>query len=937
MSKFEDFEVTQQVISYTDYDAVKIKNGEPATTSVFNRSLVDSINRDAALESALTYLTRSSSLYTTTNTKLLSHCNPASDGIDVVSFSIPETNVGIDEIFQDEPDFIGAAYAQRAVRNMVANSSTVDSALTTLDLNTTKGGWTVATTGGAKSYSFISDETTNTTISTLDIEGATTAGTFTLTSTAIPFNANITGNVGTATKNQFSVGVLMTTKQNMIVNGTKVTLTLQQLNSSGGVLKTHTKEVQQSSYNGPIKLEGLVLVTNAVSFRVIITVNYTKANVKAAINLKNVMVNAGGVLNPYVKVDRSIAMVKYPNVIDGAKPITVMSWSKFKLYPMQVQAGPIGPIYLNFNGFRVGGVHVAQDAGNLVLKAYTYTGSGSPTYGPSFTLPAEYIDKWLLTACRIRPREGSTTEAIFEFAAVINDKIYKSQVVFPKSKLTTGSLYIGSDDAYSDMFMGPVTEVRYDQEWVNDMELYIISLAHKAFSHSINTADIKATQEEVTVKDELDTLAQNPNLLLNPSGALAYVGWNNYLSVGGFSAVHNDVDFGNCFVYRGTAAENYEITSDIVTVRAGRRYTLRALMTTADGSTGEAGIGIRFYRTTLKNGTIIEDTGEYTPAETITTTLAEFPKTSVVHIGIHRYYTCSFVAPANANGAAAVMYINKGYKSNKTVWTKLKLEQGAATPFSDDSGAQYALYYDTDVVEVSTTDKSSEETVKNVVDTSSTAYITATKNIVTSIDSQVFNPNIYIKQGNIVHAGGFEGNLTGNVTGTASKVAVDAIYPVGSVYISVKNTNPSTLFGGTWASIGAGAVLMGVGTTDSGVAINANANGTTYGSNSRTLVAGNIPQLTHSGTVTVHSAGAHVHGAMGENYSYTLNGFYNGNRNNLGSSGGLDWDNGIWNTTENGAHTHTATVSIGAHGSANPSSIDITPRHVGVYFWLRTT
>ena len=36
------------------------------------------------------------------------------------------------------------------------------------------------------------------------------------------------------------------------------------------------------------------------------------------------------------------------------------------------------------------------------------------------------------------------------------------------------------------------------------------------------------------------------------------------------------------------------------------------------------------------------------------------------------------------------------------------------------------------------------------------------------------------------------------------------IYPVGSIYISVNNTNPSTLFGGTWSSFGTGMCLVGV-------------------------------------------------------------------------------------------------------------------------------
>ncbi len=41
------------------------------------------------------------------------------------------------------------------------------------------------------------------------------------------------------------------------------------------------------------------------------------------------------------------------------------------------------------------------------------------------------------------------------------------------------------------------------------------------------------------------------------------------------------------------------------------------------------------------------------------------------------------------------------------------------------------------------------------------------------------------------------------------------IYPVGSIYISVKSTNPSTYFGGTWVAWGSGRVPVGVNTNDS--------------------------------------------------------------------------------------------------------------------------
>lgn len=44
---------------------------------------------------------------------------------------------------------------------------------------------------------------------------------------------------------------------------------------------------------------------------------------------------------------------------------------------------------------------------------------------------------------------------------------------------------------------------------------------------------------------------------------------------------------------------------------------------------------------------------------------------------------------------------------------------------------------------------------------------------------------------------------------------LNLIYPIGSIYLSVRNTNPSVLFGGTWVAWGAGRAPIGVNTNDS--------------------------------------------------------------------------------------------------------------------------
>lgn len=46
-------------------------------------------------------------------------------------------------------------------------------------------------------------------------------------------------------------------------------------------------------------------------------------------------------------------------------------------------------------------------------------------------------------------------------------------------------------------------------------------------------------------------------------------------------------------------------------------------------------------------------------------------------------------------------------------------------------------------------------------------------------------------------------------------INTDLIYPIGSIYMSVNNINPSKYFGGTWVVWGTGRVPVGVDTTQS--------------------------------------------------------------------------------------------------------------------------
>ena len=61
-----------------------------------------------------------------------------------------------------------------------------------------------------------------------------------------------------------------------------------------------------------------------------------------------------------------------------------------------------------------------------------------------------------------------------------------------------------------------------------------------------------------------------------------------------------------------------------------------------------------------------------------------------------------------------------------------------------------------------------------------------------------------------------ESNLRQLIQQNTSNISnmLNTVYPIGSIYMSVNNTNPSTIFGGTWVAWGSGKVPVGVNTSE---------------------------------------------------------------------------------------------------------------------------
>ena len=133
-----------------------------------------------------------------------------------------------------------------------------------------------------------------------------------------------------------------------------------------------------------------------------------------------------------------------------------------------------------------------------------------------------------------------------------------------------------------------------------------------------------------------------------------------------------------------------------------------------------------------------------------------------------------------------------------------------------------------------------------------------------------------------------------NQISNISSTIFDNIYPVGSIYMSVNNTNPSNLFGGTWTQL-EDRFLLGAGSTYT--------NGSTGGSATQRLSAANLPSHTHPQYVATNGGS---------------------------TSANLDYNGWVSN-----GKAVAQGIPTGATGQG--TKFDIMPPYLVVYMWQRTS
>jgi hypothetical protein len=178
--------------------------------------------------------------------------------------------------------------------------------------------------------------------------------------------------------------------------------------------------------------------------------------------------------------------------------------------------------------------------------------------------------------------------------------------------------------------------------------------------------------------------------------------------------------------------------------------------------------------------------------------------------------------------------------------------------------------------------------------------------------SPTFTGTVTLPSGAVGVTQSYGDNDTSLATTAFVQAALQALYPVGSIYTNATNaTNPATLFGfGTWTAFGAGRVPVGFDSTNA-----------LFDAAEETGGSADAIIVSHTHTATVTDAG----------HSHQVD---SGNQRTLQTGGvGLS-DDGTATANATGTSTTGISVAISTTGSSGTNA-NYQP-YITVYMWKRT-
>ena len=198
--------------------------------------------------------------------------------------------------------------------------------------------------------------------------------------------------------------------------------------------------------------------------------------------------------------------------------------------------------------------------------------------------------------------------------------------------------------------------------------------------------------------------------------------------------------------------------------------------------------------------------------------------------------------------------------------------------------------------------------------------------------------------GSILQEGVEYAGISAQTIQSLATAIIDAVHPVGSIYLSIDDTNPANLFGGTWEQITDGKYLVASGSfTDGEQTVHTYTKDTSGGSydytcigyangntNGHKLTEAQLPKLSASAYFRRTSGGGDCVFSASGKFSRATVSSSNTSYNQISSSTVTQRDQLNWSIGGDGTHSH---------GISNvPVSVDTVtePRYYCVNVWKRT-
>ena len=182
---------------------------------------------------------------------------------------------------------------------------------------------------------------------------------------------------------------------------------------------------------------------------------------------------------------------------------------------------------------------------------------------------------------------------------------------------------------------------------------------------------------------------------------------------------------------------------------------------------------------------------------------------------------------------------------------------------------------------------------------------------------------------------------------TMKQAMLDMFYPVGSIYMSMKDTSPATLFGGTWEQIKNKFIYC----AENNPGAEGGSESHIHSTGNCTLNVNQIPSHSHTVNINTTQAGSHFHYLQWTDpnapYGYkVVNGKCDDGNYNLSigiapASSNSDLETQMRTLTAPN-HYHTvngntdSTGSTWAHNHGNTGSASNMPPYIQAYCWHRT-